>query len=242
VTPVRVGFLVPPGNPTVEAETIALAAAIGLERVSLHFTRMVAHGEAGAHRGFEERMRSQIAHVAESTALLAMVKPRVIVMAHAGMSALLGPAGEAEIVARMEREHGLRFVTAFGAVFAALAHLGARRVALGTPYDAESTARTRAHLEANGVSVVSEGRLEHVPNIYDLTAEDARVLARKVDVPAAQAVFLSGLGMPTIARLATIESDLGKPVVSGAVASMWYALTLAGERPALKGHGRLLAG
>jgi len=233
---------VPPGNPTVEAEAIALAAAIGLERISLHFTRMVAHGEAGAHHGFEERMRSQIAHVSECTGLLAMVKPRVIVMAHAGMSALLGPEGEADLVARMEREHSLRFVTAFGAVLGALAQLGAKRVALGTPYDAESTARTRRHLEANGINVVAEGRLEDVRNIYDLSADDARALARKVDVPAAQAVFLSGLGMPTVARLAAMEDDLGKPVVSGAVASMWYALTLAGERPNLKGYGRLLAG
>ena len=38
--PVRIGFLVPPGNPTVEVEMIALAPP----NVSVHFTRMVAHG------------------------------------------------------------------------------------------------------------------------------------------------------------------------------------------------------
>ena len=207
---------------------IALAAAIGLDRVSPHFTRMVAQGEAGAHRGFEERMKSQIAHVSATTALLAMVKPQVIVMAHAGMSTLLGAEGEAELVARMERDHGVRFVTAFHAVLAALGHLGAKRIALGTPYDADATARTRAHLEAHGIEVVSHGRLEDVKNIYDLSADDARALARKVDVPAAQAVFLSGLGMPTVARLAAMEEDLRKPVISGALASMWHALRLAG--------------
>ena len=207
---------------------IALAAAIGLDRVSPHFTRMVAHGEAGAHQGFEERVRSQIAHVSETTGLLAMVKPQVIVMAHAGMSALLGPQGEADLVRRMEREHGVRFVTAFHAVLAALEHLGAKRIALGTPYDADATARTRAHLEAHGIEVVSHGRLEDVKNIYDLSADDARALARKVDVPAAKAVFLSGLGMPTVARLAAMEEDLRKPVISGASASMWHALRVAG--------------
>ena len=40
----RLGFLVPPGNPTVEAEMIALAP----EGVSLHFHRMVAHGTPGS--------------------------------------------------------------------------------------------------------------------------------------------------------------------------------------------------
>ena len=234
--PLRLGFLVPPGNPTVEVEMIALAPA----RVSVHFTRMVAHGEAGSHQGLEERIRSQIAHVSENVRLLAMVKPKVIVMAHAGMSALLGPAGEAELVARMEREHGVRFLTAFGAVLAALARLGAKRVALGTPYDAESTARTRAHLEASGIEVVSAGRLENVENIYLETAARARELARKVDAPAAQAVFLSGLGLPTLAELEAMERDLGKPVVSAAAAMMWQALRVAGEPAPIKGFGRLL--
>ena len=65
----RIGFLVPPGNPTVEVEMIALAPP----RVSVHFTRMVAHGAAGSHQGQEERNRSQIAHLDENVRLLAMV-------------------------------------------------------------------------------------------------------------------------------------------------------------------------
>jgi maleate isomerase len=236
--PVRIGFLVPPGNPTVEVEMIALAPP----RVSVHFTRMVAQGAVGAHEGLLERTRTQIAHVAENAALIAMVKPRVIVMAHTAMSATLGAAAEAELAARMEREHGIPFLTAFRSVLAALAHLGAARVALGTPYDADSTARTRAYLEAAGLEVVSEGRLEGVVNIYDETAARARALARRIDVPQAQAVFLSGLGMPTIGTLEAMERDLGKPVVSAASAMMWNALRVAGEPATMAGFGRLLAG
>ena len=235
--PVRIGFLVPPGNPTVEVEMIALAPP----NVSVHFTRMVAHGAVGAQDGLLERTRTQIAHVAENAALLAMVRPKVIAMAHTAMSATLGAAGEAELVARMEREHGIPFITAFGSVLAALARLGATRVALGTPYDAGATARTRAYLEAHGIEVVSEGRLEGVANIYDETAARARELARRVDAPAAQAVFLSGLGMPTVATLEDMERDLGKPVVSAAAAMMWNALRVAGEPAPLAGFGRLLA-
>ncbi len=235
--PVRIGFLVPPGNPTVEVEMIALAPP----NVSVHFTRMVAHGTVGAQDGLLERTRTQIAHVAENAALLAMVRPKVIAMAHTAMSATLGAAGEADLVARMEREHGIPFITAFGSVLAALARLGATRVALGTPYDAGATARTRAYLEAQGIEVVSEGRLEGVTNIYDETAARARELARRVDVPAAQAVFLSGLGMPTVATLEDMERDLGKPVVSAAAAMMWNALRVAGEPAPLAGFGRLLA-
>jgi maleate cis-trans isomerase len=236
--PIRLGFLVPPGAPTPEVEMIALAAQ--LPGVSVHFTRMVAHGPAGTHHGQEERNRSQIEHLPECAALLAMVKPRVIVLAHTATSGTLGKAGEEALVARVERETGIPFITAFGSVLAALAHLGARRVALGTPYAADTTAQTQANLESHGFEVVNAGRLENVKNIYEETAERAYALARQVDVPAAQAVFLSGVGMPTIAALERIEAAIGKPCVSSAAAMMWNALRRAGVREPIRGFGRLL--
>jgi maleate cis-trans isomerase len=216
--PIRIGFLVPPGNPTVEVEMIALAPP----EVSVHFTRMVAHGAAGSHHGQEERNRSQVAHLPQTVALLAMVAPKVIVLAHAATSYTLGKEGEAEL--------------------AALAHLGVKCVALGTPYDADATAKGKASLEAHGIEVVSVGRLENVKNIYEETAERAHGLARRIDVPQAQAVFLSGLGMPTLATLERMERDLGKPAVSAAAAMMWNALRVAGVAAPIPGFGRLLAG
>ena len=232
----RIGFLVPPGNPTVEVEMIALAPP----QVSVHFTRMVAHGAAGSHQGQEERNRSQIAHLAENVALLAMVAPKVIVLAHTATSYTLGREGEAQLVERMQRQTGIPFITAFGSVLAALAHLGVKRVALGTPYDADATAKGKSALEARGIEVVSVGRLENVKNIYEETAERAYGLARKVDVPQAQAVFLSGVGMPTLAALEHMERDLGKPCVSAAAAMMWNALRVAGVSEPISGFGSLL--
>src|SRR3977135_1980420 len=211
---------------------------LGPPEVSVHFARMVAHGPAGSHQGQEERNRSQIAHLPESVALLAMVAPKVIVLAHAATSYTLGREGEAELVARMQRETGIPFITAFGSVLAALAHLNVKRIAFGTPYDADAPGKGKASLEAHGIEVVSVGRLENVKNIYEETAERARGLARRIDVPQAQAVFLSGVGMPTIATLERMERDLGKPVVSAASAMMWNALRFAGGAGPLAGFGR----
>src|SRR5207249_8747518 len=138
-------------------------------------------------------------------------------------------------------QSGIAFITAFGSVLASLAHLGAKRVALGTPYDAESTAKAKSALEAHGIEALSVGRLENVKNIYDETAERAHALARRVDVPQAQAVFLSGVGMPTIATLERMERELGKPVVSAAAAMMWNALRVAEVSDPIPGFGGLLA-
>src|SRR5262249_50613554 len=162
--------------------------------------------------------RSQIAHLGENVALLAMVKPAVIAMAHTAMSATLGKEGERELVERLERSSGIPFITAFGSVLLALANFSVRRIALATPYGADTTLQTKAHLEAHGLDVVSFGSLDNVKNIYDETPERAYALARRVDAPEAQAVFISGLGMPSIDVLGRLERELGKPVSSAAAA------------------------
>ncbi len=232
----RIGFLVPPGNPTVEPEMMQLAP----EGVSLHFTRMNAEGPAGTHSGQEERNLSQVASVPDGVKLLAMVSPRVIVMAHTATSYTLGQSREAELVEQMEALSGARFITAFGSVLEALAHLGARRIAYATPYSAEMTARGRQHLETCGLEVVSSGHLSNVRNIYEENSERAYMIGRQVDRPDADVIFLSGVGMPTLDALQPLEQDTGKPVISAASAMMWHALRTAGVRCRIEGYGRLL--
>ena len=233
----RLGFLVPPGNPTVEPEMIALAP----EGVTVHFSRLVAQGATGSHAGQEERNRTMVEHVAESAGLLAMVKPDVIMFSHTATSYTLGPQKEAELLARLSEQCGTIVETAFASVLQALRVLGVRRIALGTPYGEETTLQGKALLEQHGFAVVSHGRLDNVRNIYEETPERAYRLGRALDRPDAQAVFLSGLGMPTISILETLERDLGKPVISAASAMMWNALRLVGVRQPVCGYGRLLA-
>jgi maleate cis-trans isomerase len=232
----RLGFLVPPGNPTVEPEMMALAP----DGVTAHFNRMVARGLPGSLDGQSERNRMMIDNVDASIEMLALVKPDVIVLAHTATSYYLGRQGETELLARLERATGTRLVTAFGSVLRAFERLNVRKVALGAPYSREITLQGKAHLEAHGLEVVSFDNLKGVTNIYDETAERAYRLARAVDTPKAEAVFLTGTGMPTLPVLEALEQDLAKPVISSASAMMWHALRLAGVRQPIPGYGRLL--
>lgn len=232
----RIGFLVPPGNPTVEPEMAELAPP----GVSVHFTRMSANGPAGTHAGQEERNHSQIAGLDDAVRLLSMVSPQAIVMAHTATSYTLGREAEAELVRHQETASGTRFVTAFGSVLEALGCLGVQRIAYATPYDAELTERGRAHLALHGFDVVGVARLEGVRNIYEETTERAYAVGKQADRPEAEAVFLSGTGMPTLGMLQALEDDLGKPVISAASAMMWNALRVANVRSHRQGYGRLL--
>jgi maleate isomerase len=233
----RIGFLVPPGNPTVEPEMTELAPA----GVSVHFTRLSASGSAGTHSGQDERTRSQIASLDEATRLMAMISPQSIVLAHTATSYSLGREAEETLVRRLEVSSGARFVTAFGGAVAALRCLGARRIAYATPYDEELTERGRAHLTAHGFDVVGMARLQGVRNIYDETPARAYAVGRQADRPEAEAVFLSGTGMPTLAIIQALEDDLGKPVISASSAMMWAALRAACVSVQRPGYGRLFA-
>jgi maleate isomerase len=232
----RLGFLLPPGNPTVEPEMIALAP----EGVSVHFHRMAAHGAPGSLVGQDERTRTMIDNIDASIELLASVEPDVIVVAHTATSYYLGREREADLLARLEKSTGTRVITAFGSVLRAFERLDVRRLALGTPYSAETTLQGKAHLEAHGLEVVNFANLQGVTNIYDETAERAYRLARLVDRENAETVFLSGTGMPTVQVLELLEQDLRKPVISSASAMIWRALRLAGVGQLIPGCGRLL--
>ena len=95
-------------------------------------------------------------------------------------------------------------------------------------------------LAAHGFEVISFANVQGVTNIYDETPERAYTLARMVDREDAEAVFLSGTGMPTLPVLEMLETALGKPVISSATAMMGRALRLARVGQPLAGHGRLL--
>jgi maleate cis-trans isomerase len=232
----KLGFLVPAGTPTVEREMVQIAP----KGVSCHFSRMVGRGADGTLKNIEDRLISQIEHMQESTELLASVKPDVIMIAHTATSYRLGKDGERELSARMEKVTGIPFTSTFRSVVVALETLGIKKVALGTPYDESLTRRAKANLESYGFEVLTADWLRDVRSIFDETDERVYGLGRKVDTGAAQAVFLSGVGMPTLGVLQALEDDLDKPVISSASASMWNALRIAGVSSRIDGYGRLL--
>jgi maleate cis-trans isomerase len=236
----RIGVLVPPGNPTVEPELSRMAPT----GVSLHFARLDPGddpGEPGGAVGMEERTRAHLAGLAAPVRALAALSPAVVVLAHTGSSYVNGFANEPALIDRLSALAKTSAVTAAGAIRSALQHLGVKRLALGTPYPASVSAQGKAYWQAAGFEIVGYHRLEGVTNIYAESEERAYALARKADTPAAEAVLLSGTGLPSVGVLQALEHDLGKPVVSSTQAMLWQALRVAGVRQTVLGFGRLLA-
>jgi len=235
----RIGVLLPPGNPTVEPELYRMAP----QGVSLHFARIEAPasgGPPGGAAGMEERTRAYREGLAGPAAALGQVRPAVIVLAHTASSYALGFGNEQPLIDRIARLVGAPALLAAHAVLAALRHFGVKRLALGTPYPESISRQGKAYWEAAGFQVVGYHRLADVADIYAESEERAHLLGRRADAPDAEAVLLSGTGLPTVGMLETLERDLGKPVISSNQACLWRALQLAGVHEAIPGFGRLL--
>jgi maleate cis-trans isomerase len=233
---IRLGFLIPPGNPNSEPEIIQMQHP----DVSVHFTRMVARGTTGGLDGQEARNQSQIDHLPENIELLSLVKPSVIALTHTATSYTLGIEKESKLVSEMEQTFGIPLITAFGSVVQALHQMRVKKISFGTPYNLNSTLQCKQLLEAYGFEIVQFGRLEGVQNIYDETSARALELAYQVNHPDAQAIFLSGVGMPTIDILPEAEKKVGKPVISSVAATMWRALKVSQVNSGVAGFGSLL--
>jgi maleate isomerase len=235
----RIGVLLPPGNPTVEPELWGMAPA----GVSLHFARIETPpsvGKAGLAEGMEERTRAYRDGLAGPTAALSQVQPAVVVLAHTASSYALGFGKDQALADQIAGLAGAPALLAAHAVRAALQHLNVKRLALGTPYPEAISRQGKTYWEAAGFDIVGYHRLEDVKDIYAENEERAYLLARRADASGADAVLLSGTGLPTVAVLEMLERDLGKPVISSNQACLWHALRLAGVREAIPGFGRLL--
>jgi maleate isomerase len=171
---------------------------------------------------------------------------RVVAFACTTGSLIKGAGFDRELVARMERASGVRATTTSTALLAALSALGARRVAVATPYVDELNDLEAQFLEAQGfevaamrgLGIASDPDIARVP--YARTRE--LVLDAVAGAGDADTVFISCTNLPTLAVLDSLEQELGRPVISSVAVTVWHALGLAGVQPTTTGAGSLLAG
>jgi len=173
---------------------------------------------------------------------LAWARPRVIAFACTTGSLIKGPGWDKVLRDRIEARTGIPATTTATAVLAAFERLGIRRLAVATPYLEELNRREREFFEAAGYEVVAIRGLglRDDREIGALSPGTAYRLAREVDRPEAEGLFVSCTNFPALPAVAALEADTGKPVVTSNQATIWHALRLAGVREPRPGFGRLL--
>jgi maleate isomerase len=213
-----------------------VAALIGPEEAGVHATRV-----AYANPTAPENLRAMAPLLAEAASLLVPGVPLAAICY--GCTSASVVIGEAEVAAAIGRGRpDVPVVTPIGAAARALTDLGARRIAVLTPYTAGTTRPIVDHLGGAGFEVVSVGcmGMEDDREMARVTGESIVEAAVAVDADAADALFVSCTALPALSVAARIEAAIGKPVVTSNQACIWELRRHAGLRAARPGFGRLL--
>ena len=165
---------------------------------------------------------------------------RVVAYACTSGSFVDGVAGEQALLDVMHGAGAREALTTAGALVSALGALGARRVAIVTPYVDTLTDLLGAFLAAHGVTSTSAVGLGLLGQIWRVSYEEVVRAVRAADRPEAEAVFISCTNLATYDVIAPLERELGKPVLTANQVTMWAALQAMGV-PAHGPGQRLIA-
>ena len=117
----------------------------------------------------------------------------------------------------MTEASGLPALTSAQAIGRALRALGARKIAMVTPYSEEVIARAKHYYHGKfGIDVVACESLG-ASNAYAIGKMDAgaaQAAFARIDSPAVEALMVPGGNFPTMDRIAAWEGKFGKPVVT----------------------------
>ena len=177
---------------------------------------------------------------------------RVDALVYACLIAIMarGPGAHEEVEAQLAEvaaENGspIPVISSAGALVRSLSGLGAQRVAIITPYVEQLTRLVVRYLAMHDIEVVDAISLEVSDNVAVGRLDPAGLvpLARRLDSDRADAVIVSAcVQMPSLPVVATVERELGIPVLSTATATVFELLGRLDLEPRVPGAGSLLAG
>lgn len=230
----RIGLLIPPPNAVMEVEFNRWIPP----EVAVHATRMYRSTSDVTVESLLEMAR----HANEAARLLAMTLPDVIMFGCTSGSLLMGVGWDREIIRGIEGTTGIRALTTSTAVVAALEAVGARKVAVATPYIEEVNLRERRFLEGHGFQVLGIRGMGILKSeqIARVPPSQVHRFAGGCDHPDADALFISCTNLRTMEVIDRLEEELGKPVVTSNQASLWMCLRVIGAGRPLAHGGRLL--
>jgi maleate isomerase len=219
----RVGIATPQANPTVEPEMRALLPEV----VGVYATRLT-------HRSpqLAERLEHYISHIPDAIRSFGPMQLAAFGFGCTGTSYHAGRQREDALTAAASQECGVPVVSAAQAIREALTALGARRIALLSPYPEDLAEAGYRYWNDADVPVIAKLRvdpsLDDTHRIYEFTSADALAALRDLwQQPAARdadCVLASGTGMPTLRALRQFAGECSVPVLSSNLCLAWALL------------------
>jgi maleate isomerase len=225
------GVLIPSTNTTVEIEYNRLLPPT----LQAHVGRLLSSG-AGP---FSPSLDADVDHQAR---LLGTAKVEVISLAQTSAS-LFADDYDATVTQRMSKGAGVSAITSAQAIGQAVRALGARRIALVSPYSQPVLERAKHYYQAKyGLEVLALEGFAATDSymIGKLGPENARDAFARIEQPEIEVLVVPGGNFPTMSFVPAWEREFGKPVVTTNQAALWAMMGIMGVSDPLPGLGRLL--
>jgi len=242
VAPHRIGLVVPSSNVTVETEMPALLARHPAAEFSFHSSRMRMHTVS------PEQLRAMNAQ--RERCILELGDAGVDALLYACLVAVMvGGPGEHRRVESAVAEQlaaggsATKIRSSAGALVEGLHALGARRIALVTPYMRPLAQQVVSYLDSEGFTVSDWGALEVADNaeVGCIPGDRVMAAARELDLTGVDALVISAcVQMPSLPLVDAAEQEFGLPVISAATAGAYSLLTALGLPVDIPGAGSLL--
>jgi maleate cis-trans isomerase len=222
---VRLGLMVPANNTTMEPEMLDW-----LPEGSLCKTLRVPRGDGLLT---PESLPAYKKAAVELAAAFTEAPVDVIAYGCTAAGFILGPEGDAAIAKDLAAITGRPVVTTARAMLDALREIGARRIALLTPYQDDVNMRIRRFLESGDISVdhLDSFHAADVSALGRITEDEVEQRARAMIEADCDALFIACSQLPTFHILDSLQSAFGKPVLSSIQSTAQYVMRHAASRP-----------
>lgn len=225
------GVLIPSTNTTVEIEYNRLLPST----LQVHVGRL----GKGVNTPFSPSRNEDIDYQAR---LLGTARVEVVCLAQTSAS-LFDDEYDAAVKRRMTEGAGVPSLTSAEVIGQAVRALGARRIALVSPYSQEVIGRARRYYESRyGLEVVAMEGFGATDSyaIGALSADHATEAFTRLDRPEIEIFVVPGGNFPTMQYIAGWEQQFHKPVITTNQAALWAMMGVMHITAPLPGLGRLL--
>ncbi|HTD89852.1 MAG TPA: hypothetical protein VK663_04265 [Burkholderiales bacterium] len=234
-TRVRIGVIVPSVNTVVEPWFSSVCPA----GVTLHAARMFLDNnltaEALVRMDREEGMRG--------VKQIMSCRPASVAYCCTASSIVQGLEYDGRLNHELNQTAGVPSFTATRGIIEALRAVGAKRIAVCSPYTKVIDDAEHEFFSAAGFEILGSAHLGIADAfaLADPTPEEIFALAQRAWHPDADATLITCLNLNSQQVINELEQHSGKPVITSTQATLWKLLRAAGVEDRISGYGTLLA-